>query len=81
MATTDPRFRIKKDNSGYYYWIFYSDNSKAIARSSESYVAKRDCLHSIALVKSDGPAAPVFDWTVPADAHGNYSALSEAQVV
>jgi uncharacterized protein YegP (UPF0339 family) len=81
MASTSPRFRVKKDNSGFYYWIFYGANGEAIARSSESYVAKRDCLHSIALVKRDSPGAPVYDWTVPADANGNYSAIPEAHVV
>lgn len=52
MATvTYPCYWEKKDNGGYWYWIYYSSNGEAIARSSESYVAKRDCNHSIKLLK------------------------------
>ncbi len=34
------------------YWVYYSLNGKAIARSSESYVKRSDCEHSITLVKN-----------------------------
>lgn len=81
MAAQSPRFRVKKDNSGYYYWIFYGGNSEEIARSSESYVNKAGCLHSIALVKRDGPGATVYDWTVGTDANGNYPPVPASQIV
>ena len=81
MANKGPRFRVKKDNGGDYYWMFYAANGEEIARSSESYNTKRDCLHSIALIKSEGPAAPVFDWTVATDSQGNYPSIPAAQVV
>jgi uncharacterized protein YegP (UPF0339 family) len=50
-SVTYPCYWMKKDNSGYWYWIYYASNAKAIARSSESYVRKDDCLHSIHLVQ------------------------------
>ncbi len=48
---TYPCYWEKKDNSGNWYWIYYASNGKAIARSSESYVNKVDCDHSIKLLK------------------------------
>jgi len=50
-AVTYPCYWEKKDNSGHWYWIYYASNGEAIARSSESYVKRSDCSHSIALVK------------------------------
>lgn len=54
-----PCYVMKKDAGGKWYWIYYASNYEPIARSSESYGAKADCEHSIALVKSSGPA-PVY---------------------
>lgn len=52
MATvTYPCYWQKKDNGGYWYWIYYASNGKAISRSSESYVRRVDCGHSIDLMK------------------------------
>lgn len=48
---TYPCYWQKKDMSGQWYWIYYAANGKAIARSSESYVNRSDCYHSITLVK------------------------------
>ena len=56
---TYPCYWQKKDNSGGWYWIYYASNGKAIARSSESYVRRADCEHSINLVKNS-KADPVF---------------------
>jgi len=54
---TYPCYWEKKDNSGGWYWIYYASNGKAISRSSESYVARRDCTRSIEIMKgsSDDP--------------------------
>jgi uncharacterized protein YegP (UPF0339 family) len=52
MAVTYPCYWQKKDNGGYWYWIYYASNGKAIARSSESYVKRSDCFHSITLLKN-----------------------------
>ena len=49
---TYPCYWEKKDNSGGWCWIYYARNGKAIARSSESYVNRSDCTHSIELVKN-----------------------------
>lgn len=60
MATvTYPCYWEKKDSNGQWYWIYYASNAKAIARSSESYVHKSDCDHSITLVKNSS-TDPVF---------------------
>lgn len=59
---TYPCYQERKDNSGHWYWIYYAVNGKAIARSSESYIARSDCEHSIALVKgSNGHQIFYFD--------------------
>lgn len=61
MATvTYPCYWERKDNSGFWYWIYYASNGKAIARSSESYVAKRDCDYSIQLVKGSSNDAEFY---------------------
>lgn len=56
---TYPCYWQKKDSSGNWYWIYYARNKEAIARSSESYVNRSDCAHSINLVKGSG-SDPVF---------------------
>lgn len=48
---TYPCYWQKKDNAGGWYWIYYASNGEEIARSSESYVKRSDCMHSITLVK------------------------------
>jgi len=60
MATvTYPCYWEKKDNSGQWYWIYYAENRRAIARSSESYVKRADCERSIAIMQESG-ASPIF---------------------
>lgn len=62
MATvTYPCYWQKKDNSGHWYWIYYARNAKAIARSSESYVSRNDCEHSIQLMKGSSSDAVFHD--------------------
>lgn len=58
-AVTYPCYIERKDNSGHWYWIYYASNSKAIARSSESYVSRSDCTHSIQIMKGSS-SHPVF---------------------
>jgi uncharacterized protein YegP (UPF0339 family) len=53
-------FQIFTDHVRQYRWRFVASNGKTIAVSSESYLRKSDCEHSIALIKRDGPAAPVI---------------------
>ncbi|MGH8562744.1 MAG: YegP family protein [Gammaproteobacteria bacterium] len=52
MAVTYPCYWEKKDNRGHWYWIYYAKNGEEIARSSESYVNRSDCEHSIGLIKA-----------------------------
>ena len=64
---TFPCYWQKKDNSGHCtfkqkspgYWIYYAKNGEAISRSSESYVNRSDCTHSIDLMKAS-TKDPVF---------------------
>ncbi|WP_103408870.1 DUF1508 domain-containing protein [Pseudomonas syringae group genomosp. 3] len=56
---TSPCYWQKKDNSGQWYWIYYASNAEAIARSSESYVARADCSHSIKIMQGS-TASPIF---------------------
>jgi uncharacterized protein YegP (UPF0339 family) len=51
-AETYPCFKQKKDSKGQWYWIYYAKNKEEIARSSESYIKRADCEHSITLVKN-----------------------------
>jgi len=53
-------FKVFRDVAGQYRWRFVATNGKTLAVSSEAYVAKSDCEHSIALVKRDAPFAPVI---------------------
>lgn len=48
---TYPCYWEKKDNRSQWYWVYYASNGEPIARSSESYVNRSDCEHSINLVK------------------------------
>lgn len=54
-----PCYVLKRDAGGKWYWLFYAENYEAIARSSESYVAKADTEASIRLLKNSG-SAPVY---------------------
>lgn len=56
---TYPCYWEKKDNRGHWYWVYYAKNGEAIARSSESYIRRSDCEHSIDLVKNS-KSDPVF---------------------
>jgi uncharacterized protein YegP (UPF0339 family) len=56
-------FEVRKDDKGEWYWIFQADNGEPIAKSSESYINRSDCLHSIKIVKEKTPDAPVWDMT------------------
>lgn len=51
-GVTYPCYWQKKDNRGHWYWIYYAKNAEAIARSSESYVNRSDCTHSINIMKN-----------------------------
>jgi uncharacterized protein YegP (UPF0339 family) len=54
-----PCYRERKDNGGYWYWIYYGKNGEELARSSESYVNRSDCLHCINLIK-ESKGDPVY---------------------
>lgn len=49
--TTYPCFYRFKDSQNQFYWIYYARNGEAISRSSESYVRKEDCDHSVGLMR------------------------------
>lgn len=56
---TYPCYWQKKDQSGHWYWIYYARNGEEIARSSESYINRTDCTHSVELLKASKDA-PLF---------------------
>ena len=45
-------YQIYKDAAGHWRWRFRAANHETIAVSSEGYVYKHDCMHSISLVKA-----------------------------
>ena len=49
---TYPCYKQRKDSRGEWYWVYYAKNREAIARSSEIYINRSDCTHSINLVKN-----------------------------
>jgi len=49
---TYPCYWQKKDNKGQWYWIYYAKNAEEISRSSESYINRSDCSHSISLMQN-----------------------------
>jgi uncharacterized protein YegP (UPF0339 family) len=58
-------FDMKKDSNRQWYWVFNGKNGEALARSSESYINRQDCLHCIRLVKDIAPGATVWDLSTP----------------
>jgi len=60
-------FDVKRDNQQQWYWVFNGKNGETIARSSEGYHNRQDCLHSIRIVKDMAADAPVWDLSTPGD--------------
>ena len=56
-------FEMKKDAKDEWYWTFQAENGLTIAKSSESYKNRIDCLNSIRIVKEKSPSASVYDMT------------------
>jgi uncharacterized protein YegP (UPF0339 family) len=56
-------FEVRTDSSGQWYWTFQADNNETIARSSESYINRSDCLHSIKIVRELSPKCTIWDMT------------------
>lgn len=60
MAT----YKVKRDNSGDYYWILKSDrNHKIVAMSSEAYETKQGADKSIAWTRVNAKEAAYEDLT------------------
>ena len=49
---TYPSFWMYKDNRNEWRWTYEASNGKTIAVSSEGYVKRTDCEHSVAIVKA-----------------------------
>ena len=54
------KYEVYKDTRGEWRWRFKAANGFMIAVSSEGYVNKSDCLHSVNLVQSSA-VAPVYE--------------------
>lgn len=63
------KFVVYKDKAGEFRWYLKANNGEKIANGGEGYVAKRDCLHGIDLVKGCADAE-VIDETVDPAAPG-----------
>ena len=53
---TFPCYHLKQDKNKEWYWIYRSSNALTIARSSESYKNKSDCLNSVNILKKSKDA-------------------------
>jgi uncharacterized protein YegP (UPF0339 family) len=58
-SITYPCYHQYKDNRGQWRWTYYASNGEPISVSSESYVNRSDCTHSVNLMKRSGND-PVF---------------------
>lgn len=56
-------FFVNKDVADQWYWTFLADNHKIIARSSESYINKTDCVNSIRIIKAKAATTNIHDQT------------------
>lgn len=54
------KYVIYRDTRWQWRWRYVAANGLIIGVSSESYVNKQDCLHSIELMKQSG-TAPVYE--------------------
>lgn len=55
-----PCYKVKKDTRAQWYWVYYAKNGEEISKSSESYVAKEDCLNGLKLNKASAND-PIFE--------------------
>lgn len=62
MAYEIAHYQLNKDEGEQWYWIFKAKNSKTIAKSSESYHNRLDCIASIHLIKQSN-TSPIWDMT------------------
>ncbi|HVX44721.1 MAG TPA: DUF1508 domain-containing protein [Mycobacteriales bacterium] len=56
---------VRKSNAAqpYYFNILASGNNKELARSSENYTNKNDCIAAAKLIKRDAGSATIWDMT------------------
>lgn len=47
-----PSYRIYKDKAGEWRWSYEAKNGQQISKSSEGYVKRSDCAHSIDIMKN-----------------------------
>ena len=52
---------VKSEWYGQWYWIYYAVNGEAIFRSSESYIKRSDCYHSIKIAKVSTDITVFYD--------------------
>ena len=50
------KFLIGKNSAEQYYWVLYSSNGEAIAKSSQDYVSKAACERSIMITQESSTA-------------------------
>jgi uncharacterized protein YegP (UPF0339 family) len=57
-------FDVKKDAKGEWYWILNAANGEPLARSTDGYKNRQDCLHCIKLVHDLSRTPEVWDLSV-----------------
>ncbi len=62
-----PSYRLYKDKAGEWRWSYEAKNGQQISKSSEGYVKKSDCMHSIDIMKKTADHA-VWEEEKEADA-------------
>jgi len=62
-------FDVRKDTKGEWYWVLNAANGQALARSTDGYKNRQDCLHCIKLVRDLSKlTGNVWDLSVPGKA-------------
>ncbi len=63
------KFTIYTDKQNDFRWKFTASNDRVLARSSEGYVRKEDCLSALGLVQKDIPGGTVEPDVQSAELH------------
>ena len=61
MSRKYPSYNIKQNSKKEWYWTYEASNGKTIARSSEGYVAKRDCERSVEILKESSSSLVFYE--------------------
>lgn len=46
-----PCYCERRDSNGQWYWVYYDEKQKPVARSSDTFQSRADCKNSIAQIQ------------------------------